>query len=377
MNDYKSRRSFLRSGVMAGAGAALATGLGARAFAQMTDQGQGSGWGFGAPQGQRLPPEATNGPWKKLRAVQAKKVFDMHVHCYETPKQGHNYATEGAEHVRDVWTNYVNELIASMDRHGIAQAALNPAFTTFEIVYKEAYLAHKDRFILSGGMPNERFKNAAVPDPTVQLTPQALADIYEEQITRYGARFIGESAGNMINRRLMPKYSLKELKPVVDVLLKHDVPVQIHTGWTPTGTSINYGTSYQTADEWAATLGKFMSAYPEVKVILAHEGGQLGQLDGWQAIRLLYSFDNAYCDTAKSPPDIITAAVKGIGAERVMFGSDWNRPQLKEYGPFYMRDTYQQWWNLNNIAMADITEEQRDWVLYKSAHKLLKLSAAT
>jgi hypothetical protein len=376
MNKYQSRRNFLRAAMTAGAGTALFGGIAARAVAQMTDQGQGSRWGFGHPEGQKLAPEEANGPWKKLRAVQAKKVFDIHVHGYETPAQGHNYATEGAEHVKDVWTNYVNELIASMDRYGIAMAALNPAFDTFETIVKNAYLPHKDRFILSAGTPTESTKRKSGPETTKALTPQELAAIYEEQLTRYGATFIGETAGNMINRGLMPRYPVKELKPVVDVLLKHDVPVQIHTGWTPTGTSINYGSFYETDNEWASIMGKFMSAYPEVKVILAHEGGQFGELDGWQAIRLLYSFDNAYCDTAKSPPDIITAAVKGIGAERVIFGSDFNRPQLKEYGPFYMRDTYQQWWNLNNVAMADISEDQRDWILYKSAHKLLKLNPA-
>ena len=93
-------------------------------------------------------------------------------------------------------------------------------------------------------------------------------------------------------------------------------------------------------------------------------------------IRLLYSFDNAYCDTAKAPPAIIQAAVQGIGAERVLFGSDWNRPEMKEYGPYFFRATYQHWYNLNTIALADMSEDQRDWVLYKSAHKLLKLDQA-
>jgi predicted TIM-barrel fold metal-dependent hydrolase len=371
MNEYQSRRNFLRSLGMAGAGSALFAGAASRALAQMTDQGQGSRWGFGAPPGQTLPPEAANGPWKKLRAVQGKKVFDIHVHCYETPKQGSNYALEGAEHARDVWTNYVNELIGSMDRYGVALAALNPAFTTFEEVVKAGYQPHKDRFILSAGMPTEKSKAQGG-----KLSPQELADLYEEQLTRYGATFIGETAGGALRGLVEKSTSMKDLKPIVDVIMKHDVPVQIHTGWTPTGTATHYGTEYQTANQWAAVMGKFMSAYPDVKMILAHEGGQFGQLDGWEAIRLLYSFDNAYCDTAKSPPTIITAAVRGIGAERVIFGSDWNRPQLKEYGPFYMRDTYQQWWNLNNVAMADISEDERDWVLYKSAHKLLKLKAA-
>ncbi len=69
--------------------------------------------------------------------MREKKVFDIHVHAYETPGQGTNYATEGAEHAKNHYVNYTNELIASMDRHGIAQAALNPAFTTFEEILRQ------------------------------------------------------------------------------------------------------------------------------------------------------------------------------------------------------------------------------------------------
>ena len=67
-------------------------------------------------------------------------------------------------------------------------------------------------------------------------------------------------------------------------------------------------------------------------------------------------------------------AVKGIGAERVIYGSDWNRPEMKAYGPFHTRACFQHWWVLNEIAMADITEEQRDMILYKNALRLLKQS---
>jgi hypothetical protein len=241
MNKYQSRRNFLRSMGMAGAGSAFLLGLqGSRALGQMTDQGQGSRWGFGKPPGQTLPPEAASGPWKKLRAVQARKVFDIHVHCYETPVQGHNYATEGAEHTRDVWTNYVNELIGSMDRYGVALAALNPAFTTFEEIVKTAYEPHKDRFILSAGTPTVKSKAQSG-----KLSAQELADLYEEQLTQYGATFIGETAGGALRGLVEKTSSMKDLKPVVDVIMKHDVPVQIHTGWTPTGTATHYGTEYQ------------------------------------------------------------------------------------------------------------------------------------
>jgi hypothetical protein len=375
MSKLQSRRNFLRAGATFGGGLAIFGGGGA-ALAQY-EEADGR-WGWGVPPGQELPPSATQGPWREMRAVREKKVFDIHVHAYETPEQGHNYETSGQQHAKDIWRNYVNELVASMDRHGVALAALNPAFTTFEEVYETAFLPHRNRFVLSAGSPTAEIRRRQrMQGAPFEITPQELAEIYETHLTKYGAKLIGETAGSL-TRNLVTKYSARELHPIVDVLLKHDVPLQVHTGWSPTTTSRDRAldASYQTATDWAEIMGKFMASFPDVKVILAHMGGQFGHLDGREALRLLFSFDNAYGDTSKAPSYIISEAVRGVGPERILFGSDWNRPEMKEYGPYFYRSAYQHWHNLNSVANADLTEEQRDWVLYKSAHKLLKLDAA-
>ena len=323
MGNGHSRRDLLKSGAVLGGGIALLA-LGGTAALGQFETGDGR-WGWGVRPGQTLPPSATNGPWQNMRAVKEGKVFDMHVHAYETPTQGSNYAEENLVHARDDYVNYVEQLVASMDRHGIAMAALNPAFTTFERVYETSFLPHRDRFILSAGFPPEEIKRRQeglrMLGNEVDFTPQEVANIYEAQLSRYGAKLIGETAGNAIPFSLMPRYSMREIHPVIDVLLKHDVPLQIHTGWTPTGTAINRG-AYQTAEDWAATMGKLMASFPEVKVILAHTGGQFNHLDGWEAVRLLFSFDNAYCDTSKSRPDIVTEAVKCFYNRHVFFERD-------------------------------------------------------
>ncbi len=96
-----SRRDWLKRGLACGAsGAAFLAGA-RGAFAQHKppeDQFPHSPMDAGRPPGQTLPPEATNGPWRSLRAVQQKKVFDFHFHTFETPSQGENYRDEGAQH---------------------------------------------------------------------------------------------------------------------------------------------------------------------------------------------------------------------------------------------------------------------------------------
>lgn len=361
----RSRRNLLKTGAFAGAFASALPGLDGAAYP--------AEFALGSPspaelQGSAsLPPEATNGPWRNLRAVKEKKVFDYHTHAWETPVQGKNYTEEKEMHDKDEWKDYTPQLIASMDAHGVAQAALSPVFIPFERYLDSSYKNYSDRFVKMTSMLTDRTKGRMN-----EVTVEEATEILKGQI-QIGCKGVGEGgfywgpAG---------KYTVKELKPFVDVLLDHDMPVMVHSGWAVTGTASNYGHGYAASWRWAERFGDLMSAYPDLKFILGHTGGAMAIPDAWEAIRLAYSFDNSYCEVSKSPPEIIVAAVKGIGAERVMFGSDFNRPEPKTYGPLNEHYVFQQWYTLNNVARADITEDQRDQVLYKTARTLLKLSPA-
>jgi predicted TIM-barrel fold metal-dependent hydrolase len=356
-----SRRSFLKAGAAAGAFAGTATAFGtlaaSRAIGKASDAANQSAQ-------ESLPPEATNGPWRNLRAVREKKVFDFHTHCWETPVQGKNYTEEKHMHDIDQWTDYTPQLVASMDRHGVKQAALSPAFVPFETYMGSSYKNYPDRFVKMTSMLTDRTKGRME-----EVTVEEATEILKDQIA-LGCRGVGEG-GFFWGRN--GRYTVKDLKPFVDVIIDHDMPVLVHSGWAVTGTASNYGHGYQASWRWAERFGDLMSAYPDLKFILGHTGGAMETPDAWEAIRLALSFDNSYCEVSKSPAEIITAAVKGIGADRVMFGSDWNRPQPKTYGPLNEHYVFQQWYTLNHVAQANITEDQRDQILYKTGRALLKL----
>jgi predicted TIM-barrel fold metal-dependent hydrolase len=334
--------------------------------------GQGSGagsatppqrWGNGVNPGQTLPPEATNGPWRNLRAVKEKKVFDVHCHPWGS-LPGHKEAKDNT-----------NELIALMDFYGIVQAALSPSHVAYETIATNDVAPHLDRFIRVSGLPTNATQGK-------QLTPDLVAEQCRLALELNGCKMVGESGSAL--QGLQSRYSVSELRPIIDVVRRYDVPVLLHTGWSAGAPHISPGqdmTEYMqsgasTNRSWPDYVGALLAEYPDVKFILAHTGGALAIPDGHEALRLLFWYDNAYVDTSTSPVEIIAQAVRGVGAERVMFGSDWNHPGLEEIGPFPLRAVYTHWWNLNNIANADLTEDERDWVLYKSARKLLKLPEA-
>jgi predicted TIM-barrel fold metal-dependent hydrolase len=135
------------------------------------------------------------------------------------------------------------------------------------------------------------------------------------------------------------------------------LPVILHTGCTQTPLLFR-----------KPTLGRvelyapWFKAYPKLKFILAHMNQDEPQL----ALDLAVEFPNLYVDTSSQPPEAIGEAARRIGAERVLFASDW--PMIG-----------------NNFAVAKdrihecvniglITAEQEKLILGENAAKLLNIT---
>lgn len=369
-----SRREFLSAGTALSAGAVFKQPLAAERSTPAVASGSPRPLGNPATQDsgdsrpdliklKSMPPpaEAENGPWRKLRAVREKKVVDFHTHTYETPVQGTNYKEEAHMHDIDQWSDFTDGLIESMDRHGVVLSAVTPAFVTYERVAETSFKKYPNRFVRMTSGLTDQTKGKA------EVTPAEMAALYRMQFEA-GARGIGET-NFMLGVR--GNYTVKDLKPILDIVREQDAPVLLHTGWAVA--SQRPDQHYRAAWRWAEDMGSLFSAYPDVKFVMGHTGGVIETPDAWEAIRLAYSFDNTYCEVSKSPAKIITAAVKGVGAERVLFGSDWNRVEPQTYGPLQQGYIFQQWYTLNHVAEADISEDERDQILYKTARTLLKL----
>lgn len=375
MTQHYSRRRFLSSGAAVGAASFLGTTAAFAQFGQLEmPLDANTRRALNIPEGEELPADAYYGPWREMRGVKEKRVIDMHCHAYETRTQGRTYKETGERHASGDFIDTSDAMIASYDRHGIDKGTLIPAFVAFEQVVETSYAKHKDRYILTAGLPTrDMVKQGKTVD---DLTARELAQIYRTQLTEFKVSHIGESAGGGL-RSLAMRQGVKACKPVIDVVLEFGVPVHFDPGsWSPTGTARGQG-AYRSSDVINQVSGPLIAAYPEVTFIVAHAGGQFWQLDGQEVTRMLFTLENTYTEISKSfNSEVVTTLVRGIGPERVMYGSDWNRPQMKAYGPYHLRTAYQHWNSLNTLARADLTEDERDQVLYKSARKLLKLDPA-
>lgn len=89
---------------------------------------------------------------------------------------------------------------------------------------------------------------------------------------------------------------------------------------------------------------------------MAHFGGNC-----YHGIPAIRDIPNVWCDM--SGPSFhggeLDYAVENLGVERVLFGTDMPGPYIT---------------NLGQVLGADLTQEQRELILYKNARKLLDRS---
>lgn len=153
----------------------------------------------------------------------------------------------------------------------------------------------------------------AAPDrivPYLRVQPyfmEAAVEVIAEFAER-GARGLKlhpfmDTGGNVINHREM-------FFPLMEEVAKHDLVVIIHSGegWNTT----------------PALIGDLADHFPSITFIIAHSG--LWEYHQ-EAIVTARRLQNIYLDTAEvGPPPVITNVVRGVGADRVLYGSD--RPAI-------------------------------------------------
>lgn len=140
------------------------------------------------------------------------------------------------------------------------------------------------------------------------------------------------------------------LDPIMETLSAHDAFL-LHHSW--------YKTVQKVAEESdPSDIACLAERHPRTKILMAHltAGGIRGVLD-------VQRHENVSVDTSGSPPvsGLVENAVQKLGAERVLFGSD-----------FPIRDFACQ---LGRIEGAHLSAEERESVLWRNAARLLKIPA--
>ncbi|MBU6374491.1 MAG: amidohydrolase family protein [Bdellovibrionales bacterium] len=186
------------------------------------------------------------------------------------------------------------DLIDAMDAAGVDQTLViaHPPFCTNEFVL-QACEQNPDRLIAVANVPKGSDDPAATLRGYIERGAKALkihpaADGEGVDCARYRA--------------------------LLEVAQECRIPVILHTG------CIHNRLFFKDPH-----LGKvelftpWFEAYREVKFILAH----MNFHEPLKAIELCELYSNLYVDTSWQPPEVISEAISKLGADRVLFGTDW------------------------------------------------------
>ncbi len=106
--------------------------------------------------------------------------------------------------------------------------------------------------------------------------------------------------------------------------------------------------------------------HPTVPVVLYHMGFGTNHQESIATVKaaLKAKDANLYLETAQADPKQVLSAVKQIGSERVLFGTD---------ATYFGKKHYENYDELVALLRAKLTKEELDDVLYKNAQRLFHL----
>ena len=236
------------------------------------------------------------------------------------------------------------ELIEQMDRSGVDRTVV----FGFPWNDPEVMRRHNDYVGEAASRFPDRLLPFACVDPKVV---QAAEEV--ERCLAAGMKGVGELA---FYTEVLDASVVAVLEPIASSCRQHDVPLMIHT-------NERVGHLYPGKSEASLkVIYEIIRTFPQNRFILCHWGGGLFiyELLKKEAREVLSQV--AY-DTAASPflydPSIYAVAVKIVGAERVLFGSDY---------PLILPERY-----FEEMAAAGLSEEEQAWIKGRSASKWLNL----
>ncbi len=269
---------------------------------------------------------------------------------------------------------YVNDLIEAMDSYGIAKSVImcgGVQVTNDNLA--AAVRQHSER--LEAFASYEHFQ----PNSRDALTTAKAIAAMETAVRDLGFKGIGELILERFGAAAPGELHI-ELRPVMEVCKKYRIPVFIHSGYDPV--TFRLKRSGDDANSWSYLpaplkyrdpiyLDDVALEYPDVPMVVAHMGGRfLRHFEG--ALMLALRHKNVYLTTAGAPSEFITRAAAEVGADRMIWGSDWAWRSVKGNTP---RDKLGQPRNLAALENAKLSTAQKEAILGQTLANLLGITS--
>jgi predicted TIM-barrel fold metal-dependent hydrolase len=260
-------------------------------------------------------------------------------------------------------------LIEVMDRHGITHAIIQQTHgkATNDMV-AETVRKHPDRFfglMRIGGhdkpaetVADRRPGNIPSEEELAANRARAAEEV-ARGVKELGLIGVGEFFIRRFTMQTHPEKIAIDFSPFMDVIAKYGLPFQIHTAWTQYPHNLFYHDPV-----WADEIAY---SYPEVPIILTKMGRKIPHLFE-NALSVARRNINVYFDTVGTSGEHVRRAVDEIGADRIMFGTDWSPTWrwVTEPTDYYtMRKAV--------LDKANLTDSEREQIEWRTAAEVFKL----
>lgn len=255
----------------------------------------------------------------------------------------------------------VDEMIAEMDQHGISKAVVMcGSIQVTNDNLAEAVRLYPDRLLAFASYEHYQ------PDSLDAATTGKAVAAMERGIAQLGFKGIGEIHWDRFSPT-PPDQMYIEVRPILEVCRKYRVPVYFHMSVEPLthrirrvgeeGSSWKYHPAPLPYRD-PVYLDAVAIEYPDVPILVGHMGGRFRRhFEG--ALMLALRHRNVYLTTVNAPAEHIAEAVREVGAERIVWGSDWARHRR---------------WHAANLAaleQAGLSPAQKEAILGRNLADLL------
>jgi predicted TIM-barrel fold metal-dependent hydrolase len=249
-------------------------------------------------------------------------------------------------------------LIADMDRHEVAFTLVQarPGYVSNDQV-AEAARRHPLRLaaLARVGHDQEAAGYHDDPGPTREWAPGEI----ERCLTILGMKGVGEIFVRALTDEIHPERIARHLGPMMKVIARHGVPIQLPTAWTQFPGGLYWGDPL-----W---VDEVAGRHPDVPIILTKMGRSIGRYFD-SAMTVAMRNVNVYLDVVGTNPQHLRFAIDKLGADRILFGTDWSATWRWISVPATLHKL-----RLKVLDDAGLTEAERKLILWDNAVKLFKL----
>jgi predicted TIM-barrel fold metal-dependent hydrolase len=236
------------------------------------------------------------------------------------------------------------DLIAAMDENGVHQSVV------FGFPWKnfKTTKTHNDTILGAVTKYPKRLKGFCCVDPKSDQSTTEVIRCLDAGLSGVGEiAFYGDG---------FDQSAQDQLAPVMDICRERNVPVLIHTN-EPIGHDY-HGKSPMTMNQIFGLINRFKNNI----VVLAHWGGGVFFFNLLKR-EIKETLENVYVDTAASPflydPLIYQIALQIIGADKILFGSDYPLIHPKRY--------------FQEIETSGISKDDQQKICGRNAVKILNV----